>query len=592
MLSQEIQNGTLHTVNWDTKALVSMPSLVPPPAETKNATIQSTPRVIATGWAAARTTPLLTTTSGNDREPIASPQFSASTCAMSNSGAKNSGTSSSGDGGGYHNSAYNNNTGTRHSRVRRGSSSKDDESGNYYGPSAGNDEIEAQAFAKNTNKDSYDTVVDSSSHHGLRDQSKKHFNNKRKDRSVDSTSNDSYYGPSQPNTLSFDGNCLDEFVPVPSYNKSIVNKKSKKNGHAGFNQTNAVLSNRANRFSGKGGVSDVAALTTEYSSKSEQGEWDRYMGKKTIGGTNKKLDEADYENMTIRGTCQTLEKSYLRLTAPPRAELVRPQAVLDQHLQNLRREWEKKSHYYLWFCSQLKAVRQDCTVQRIQNAFAVDVYEMHAKIALEEDDLNEYNQCQTQLKELYAFISKQENDDESSRTALRNSNEFLAYRLVYFVFLAMESQKYDSGSSDMFKVMLSLSHQQHQDPLIKHALAVREACCSGILDYHAFFRLHRECASGSSNVSKSQLIYLLDRIVPAMRYNALLVMCKGYKPSTVEVNFLLKELGFDTGSKSKKEDGRTWLISCGCVLSDDGMELQTKDTVVHESVGELKQSLI
>jgi SAC3 family protein LENG8/THP3 len=183
------------------------------------------------------------------------------------------------------------------------------------------------------------------------------------------------------------------------------------------------------------------AVTASKKSVGNDGEWDRYMGEKTIGGSHKKLDETDNEKMTIRGTCQTLKKSYLRLTAPPRAELVRPEPILAKHLANVRQERAQrgssaKSHDYLWFCLQLKAIRQDCTVQRIQSAFAVDVYELHAKIALEEDDLNEYNQCQTQLKELYDLLSSTSDGayETSAKSqppeALRHYNEFLAYWLV------------------------------------------------------------------------------------------------------------------------------------------------------------------
>lgn len=175
----------------------------------------------------------------------------------------------------------------------------------------------------------------------------------------------------------------------------------------GWDASDHALAQRADRFSGRGGTTDVAA-----SNRATIGnEHDKYMGKRLIGGNNVTLDEYDYEQMTVKGTCATLEKDYLRLTAPPRAELVRPLAVLQLHLKNLKLEYyghesnetgsenmkegsfpripRQRRHDYLWFCSQLKAVRQDCTVQRIQGDFAVNIYETHARIALEEGDLNE-----------------------------------------------------------------------------------------------------------------------------------------------------------------------------------------------------------
>lgn len=258
---------------------------------------------------------------------------------------------------------------------------------------------------------------------------------------------------------------------------------------SGFNASETTLSHRAVRFQGKGGLSSAANAPTTIANV------EKYMGKTTIGGGSKKvLDEADYERMTVKGTCTALEKEYLRLTSPPKSELVRPQPVLEKHLSNLKSSYyghlntQRKVHKgklrdYHWFCSQFKAIRQDLTVQRIQNGFAVEVYETHAKIALEEDDINEYNQSQTQLKELYDLIDRrrrnrdrekvtqpqktngnvmkkkkkkttamiEEEEEEDIRDALKNQNEFIAYRIIYYVFLS-QNKKYEGGSSDIFKV--------------------------------------------------------------------------------------------------------------------------------------------
>lgn len=76
--------------------------------------------------------------------------------------------------------------------------------------------------------------------------------------------------------------------------------------------------------------------------------------------------------------------------------------------------------------------------------FTVHVYETHARVALECSDINEYNQCQTQLKQLYAA------------GLVGNEMEFIAYRILYYVYL-QGNKKYTAGSTDMAYLMMTLT---------------------------------------------------------------------------------------------------------------------------------------
>ncbi len=62
-------------------------------------------------------------------------------------------------------------------------------------------------------------------------------------------------------------------------------------------------------------------------------------------------------NQLIIGTCETLEKPYLRLTAPPEPYTVRPLRVLKQTLELLKNKW-KQSGDYSYICDQFKSLRQ------------------------------------------------------------------------------------------------------------------------------------------------------------------------------------------------------------------------------------------
>lgn len=197
----------------------------------------------------------------------------------------------------------------------------------------------------------------------------------------------------------------------------------------------------------------------------------------------------------VVGTCEKLEKSYLRLTAPPKPEVVRPEAVLRKTLELLKKKWRKESNYS-YICDQFKSMRQDLTVQRIKNDFTVRVYENHARIAMEKGDLGEYNQCQTQLMALYKLGLK------------GNPNEFKAYRILYFIHTANRLALNDA--------LADLTTAEKSEPSIKHALDVRSALAMG--NYHRFFQLYQDPPVLGG--------YLMDMFVGRERLAALCAICK------------------------------------------------------------------
>lgn len=197
----------------------------------------------------------------------------------------------------------------------------------------------------------------------------------------------------------------------------------------------------------------------------------------------------------VVGTCEKLEKSYLRLTAPPKPEVVRPEPVLRKTLELLKKKWRKESNYS-YICDQFKSMRQDLTVQRIKNDFTVRVYENHARIAMEKGDLGEYNQCQTQLMALYKLGLK------------GNPNEFKAYRILYFIHTANRLALNDA--------LADLTTAEKSETSIKHALDVRSALAMG--NYHRFFQLYQDPPVLGG--------YLMDMFVSRERLAALCAICK------------------------------------------------------------------
>ena len=191
----------------------------------------------------------------------------------------------------------------------------------------------------------------------------------------------------------------------------------------------------------------------------------------------------------------TLEKRYLRLTAAPIPSKVRPEPILRQTLDLLKKKWKKEGDYS-YICDQFKSMRQDLTVQHVRNEFTVTVYEIHARIALEKGDLGEYNQCQTQLRALYA------------QNLGGNPVEFKAYRILYFI--------HTSNRTALNDILADLTTAEKEEKAIKHALSVRSALALG--NYHRFFRLYLDTPNMGA--------YLMDMFVERERLAALCNICR------------------------------------------------------------------
>ncbi|KAF6251614.1 SAC3/GANP/Nin1/mts3/eIF-3 p25 family-domain-containing protein [Scenedesmus sp. NREL 46B-D3] len=232
-------------------------------------------------------------------------------------------------------------------------------------------------------------------------------------------------------------------------------------------------------------------------------------------------DDAAAAGEFIVGTSTALEKGYFRLTRAPLPEEVRPQPVLAAALSRLLRMVAAHEDKYLYYNDQFKAMRQDLTVQGIKNEFTVQVYEAHARAALEYGDNAEYNQCQTQLAILYA-------------AGLPGSHaEFGSYRLLY--------QSVHAAAGEGRRLLGTLRQllgnkvgTVADSPELQHAMQVRQALAGS--NVSRFFKLYA-CAPRLSRC-------LMDVAVKQLRWRALNTLVRAHKPGVVPLPFLARALGF------------------------------------------------
>ncbi|PRP88326.1 hypothetical protein PROFUN_03435 [Planoprotostelium fungivorum] len=326
--------------------------------------------------------------------------------------------------------------------------------------------------------------------------------------------------------------------PLPSLPGAPANKANKRKSIAALKESETRKFSREQRFNDRHHHSVEPNHNDNYY---QPPAGSTFTSKEEYMQSSLEEKEQDWDNVyNVKGTCQDLEKRYLRLTSAPDPATVRPEEILKKSLEKVLTVWgDTKEYHFLW--EQLKSIRQDLTVQRIKNDFTVRVYEVHGRLALKNNDIGEFNQCQTQLVLLYRAGCK------------GNEGEFTAYRLLYYV--------QQNNHQDMMKLMSELSSDVMENEAVKHALQMREASNG---NYHKFFRL----LSATPNLGGC----LLQKIVPDQRLKGLRAMMKAYRPE-VPVSFVSQELGYSSETECMEH-----LDELGVVYSKQKGMIDTKKT--------------
>lgn len=300
---------------------------------------------------------------------------------------------------------------------------------------------------------------------------------------------------------------------------------------------------------------------THYNADSHQKDREHFLA--LARGKNQKK-EGEASESTFVGCSTELERKYSRDAPTP--EDIRPIPFLEEALKYIvaqahdkeQTEGRKAANKYL--SDQLKGMRQDLRVQDVKNDFAVKVYEMHAKLSLECEDLGEFNQCQAALKHLYLVPSI---DRDKCSIA-----EFFCYRIVYLSL----SKQVDSLSTELVHYTNLHLKRKEVKSIVQYIprnmvqLALR---LSGALDEGDIFTINAILQK-----FPVQMWYLLKIFIQKRRviwFQALLSGIKG----NISMHYVLSCLGFLPTTHSDKSGKRK-----DCIWLDgtrEESELQIKE---------------
>ncbi|VBB33629.1 unnamed protein product [Acanthocheilonema viteae] len=183
-------------------------------------------------------------------------------------------------------------------------------------------------------------------------------------------------------------------------------------------------------------------------------------------------------------------------------------------------------------------------IQCIRTNFTVNVYETNARIALEQGDREEFNQCQSQLKLLYKELPDSP-----------NCHEFTSYRLLYYISVA--------NTIDQTTLLSELDEKARKDPCLMFSLKTREAWALG--NHVKLFRLYQEAPRMAS--------YVMDLFLERERKAALNACLKSFRP-TISVKLLASRLGLEESKLCE------WLATFGITADDGKIDCRTHSNLV------------
>lgn len=245
--------------------------------------------------------------------------------------------------------------------------------------------------------------------------------------------------------------------------------------------------------------------------------------KLTIVRKGRQPEPSEGETQKIMGTSNEVDKRFVRSTGVPTdTSNVRPPAVLEKALDFAVAEYER-THNYFDFMDRAKAIRQDMTIQGIQQQGSLSrrVYATNGRIALACKDFGEFNVCQNHLLATYG----------KDRDA--TCYEFLGLKVLY-------SALFSQGSPDV----KFLAPEDFSNGTVRRAMRL----CTLFVDndYVGFFEA---AATTAATVSTPQgvpapgMAVFVGEMARLLRDRTLRRLLAVFI-SPLTRNFLIKALGF------------------------------------------------